>query len=324
MAYAILGTPKPAFFDSSGAPLASGTLTIQDPDDSSAKATYPTAVDADASTNGVSTAYTLDSRGEIATQLWGRDGEDYKVILADSDAANIYTIDEIRTPPKSRRATVTFDSADGTPSVADGTLFITNGTTSITDFDDGQVGDIITIVGATGTDELVITYNSNILLRGNQNWKMGDNDTLTLAMFVDQVWQEIGRKSEADGGGRTITSTTTVDASDSGTTFFLNHIDGFLTTLPSPLVGLKFKFIVKTAPTTAYTIRSLNGDNIMYGLLADINATAPTQAVVTKDTISFVASTSPIGDMVEFESDGTNWYTFGFSSADGGITATNT
>jgi len=105
VAYAILGTPKPAFFDSSGSPLASGTLTVQDPDDSSAKDTYPTADDADASTNGVSTAYTLDSRGEIATQLWGRDGEDYKVILKDSAAATIYTIDEIRLPITSTSTT---------------------------------------------------------------------------------------------------------------------------------------------------------------------------------------------------------------------------
>lgn len=98
MAYAILGTPKPQFFDSSGAPLASGTLTIQDPDDSSAKDWYPTAADADADTNSASTAITLDSRGEPSTQLWGRDGEDYKIILKDSSGSTIYTLDEIRLP----------------------------------------------------------------------------------------------------------------------------------------------------------------------------------------------------------------------------------
>jgi hypothetical protein len=86
----------------------SGTITVQDPDDSSAKNSYPTAADADADTNGVSTAITLDSLGGTgAHELWGRDGEDYKVILADSAAATVDTWDEIRLPTHSRRPTVT-------------------------------------------------------------------------------------------------------------------------------------------------------------------------------------------------------------------------
>lgn len=98
MAYPILGTPKPAFFDSSGSPLAGGTLTIQDPDTSSAKAWYATATDADSQSGSSTSDVTLDARGEPTTQLWGRDGEDYKVILKDSEGSTIYTLDEIRLP----------------------------------------------------------------------------------------------------------------------------------------------------------------------------------------------------------------------------------
>jgi hypothetical protein len=99
MAFPILGTPKPAFFDSSGDPLVSGTVTVQDPDDSSAKASYPTAADADAGTNGTTSAITLDSRGEpSSTQLWGKEGEDYKIILKDSSGSTVYTIDNIVLP----------------------------------------------------------------------------------------------------------------------------------------------------------------------------------------------------------------------------------
>ncbi|MHC4266811.1 MAG: hypothetical protein ACYSUK_12910 [Planctomycetota bacterium] len=201
MAYAILGTPKPQFFDSSGSPLASGTLTIQDPDDSSAKNTYPTATDADASTNGVSTAYTLDSRGEVATQLWGRDGEDYKAILKDSAGSTIYTIDEIRLPPKSRRATVTVDSSDATPSVAESKCFILNDSTTITNFDDGQVGDIIHIMAAGSSTSVhdIDHAATKIILAGKENFKMRQFDTLTLAMFQDQKWVEISRSVYTNG-----------------------------------------------------------------------------------------------------------------------------
>ena len=46
MPFPILGTPKPQFFDSSGAPLTSGTLTIVEPSTDVNKATYPTYDDA--------------------------------------------------------------------------------------------------------------------------------------------------------------------------------------------------------------------------------------------------------------------------------------
>jgi len=92
MPYPILGTPKPAFFDSSGAPLASGTLSILNPDDDTNKASYPTYDDAAVPQTPNSNPITLDSRGETTTELWGLDNEDYKLVLKDSDSNTIWTI----------------------------------------------------------------------------------------------------------------------------------------------------------------------------------------------------------------------------------------
>lgn len=325
MAHPILGTPKPVFLDSSGSPLVSGTLTIQDPDDSSAKAVYPTAADADASTNGSTAAVTLDARGEPTNQLWGRDGEDYKVILKDSSGNTIYTLDEIRLPGHVGRATVTFSSGDGTPSVAESNLFICAGTTAITDFDDGEVGDVIMITGPTvGGTEIVITNNSNIYLAGNQNFTMGNDDVLVLAMFEDQVWQEVARKTRSGGEVKAITSAETVLASENNTVYMFNSTTGILATLPSPAEGLKYEFYVKTAATSGNHRVYTGGPNIFYGFLMDINATTPTYAVSAQDRINFIASTALPGDYCRVESDGTNWFVFGYSSADGGITADTT
>jgi len=116
----------------------------------------------------------------------------------------------------------------------------------------------------------------------------------------------------------TVTTTNVIVASESGTTFFLNLAGGFTSTLPAPVTGLRFKFIVKTAPTTAYIVTTTSGDNILYGTLLDI--VGEQVAITAQDTINFVASTSLIGDSLEVESDGTNWYCTAKSLADGGIT----
>ncbi len=190
MAYPILGTPSPQFTDAAGSPYASGTVTIQNPSDSAVKASYPTAADADASTNGTSADVSLDSRGIPDQELWGKDNEDYKIIVKDSDAATVDTMDKLRMPRASRRAAVTFGGTDVTPTIRESEVFITAGTTAITDFDNGEVGDVIRILAATSKK---ITHGAPVSLRGEVSFSMVSGDTLTLAMFNDQVWEEIGR-----------------------------------------------------------------------------------------------------------------------------------
>ena len=84
----------------------------------------------------------------------------------------------------------TFTSADATPSVAGYELFKTAGTTAITDFDNGVLGQTIKIL-ATGS--ITIVDGASIILGGGGNFNMTASDTLTLTMFDDGVWQEVGR-----------------------------------------------------------------------------------------------------------------------------------
>jgi hypothetical protein len=86
-------------------------------------------------------------------------------------------------------AVVTFTNTDATPTVLGGRLFITTGTTTITDFDDGVLGQTIKI--RCTTSSLTITNNASIIkLAGATNYVMTADDTLTLTMYVDQVWTE--------------------------------------------------------------------------------------------------------------------------------------
>ena len=320
MAYPILGTPAPQFLDSSGDPYASGTITTLDPADDSVKASYPTADDADAGTTGTSGDITLDAEGKpTGTQYWGKDGEDYKVVIKDSAGSTVDSMDDIKMPLRSRRAAVTFDNADATPTVGEGNLFITQGTTAITNFNDGQVGDTIQILAASS---ITITHGSAVSLLGSVNFDMVAGDSLTLTMFNDQVWEEVGRAS-ADAKYESVTSfTNTLTAAENNTTYFLNLVGGGSTVLPSPALGLKFTFIVATAPTTAYTIDTASGANVMHGVNLDI--VGELVYATARDIISFVASTSLVGDRVEVTSDGTSWFYTAFSGANGGITTGQT
>jgi hypothetical protein len=79
---------------------------------------------------------------------------------------------------------------EATPSVHGYNVWKTGGTTGITDFDDGVLGQVITIL-AEHTVE--ITDNANIYLKNNTNWTMVSSDTLTLIQKANGSWYEIGR-----------------------------------------------------------------------------------------------------------------------------------
>lgn len=79
---------------------------------------------------------------------------------------------------------------DATPSVLNGYVFLTGGTTTITDFDDGVTGQIITIVSEHA---ITITDGTNIYLSGSANFVMAATDTLTLICKADNKWYEISR-----------------------------------------------------------------------------------------------------------------------------------
>ena len=421
MAFAILGNPSPAFFDSSGSPLADGTLAVLDPADDTNKASYPSYADAEAATNANINPITLDARGSC--NLWGLDGEDYKLVLKDAAGATVKTDDDINLPTDaitqytptaqtltdagavtltesttfivttgaaaitladgtenqhklivmktdagaatltptnlsngttivfddvgdsaslwfvdgswtltggSARVTgytadtvVTFTSTDATPTIAGGKSFLTAGTTAITDFDDGVVGDTIKILAASS---VTITHGAPIQLNHSIDFDMIAGDTLTLHMFNDQVWEEVARSTNtaktadaiANELAEAVTTTNGIAANETGKTFYLDLAAGFTSTLPPPAGGLKYTFIVKTAPTTAYIITTFSANNILYGTLIDI--VGELVYFSAQDVVNFVASTSLVGDRLEVECDGTNWYCTAISGADGGIT----
>lgn len=102
---------------------------------------------------------------------------------------------------------------------------------------------------------------------------------------------------------------------DNDKTIFLNLAGGFNVNLPPVEAGLRLKFIVKTAPTTSYTITSVNSSlaaaNLVKGqvLTTDVNsATDPDFDTAAIDVLTFVANKAVAGDWLELECDGTNWF----------------
>ena len=79
---------------------------------------------------------------------------------------------------------------DATPSVDLLSTVKTGGTTTITDFDDGVVGQELLILS---DHNVTITDNASIILAGGVSYVMKPSDTLTLRMINDQVWNEVSR-----------------------------------------------------------------------------------------------------------------------------------
>jgi len=119
-----------------------------------------------------------------------------------------------------------------------------------------------------------------------------------------------------------VTTTNVITAFENGKTFYLDDAGGFTSTLPAPLAGLGYTFIVTTAPTTSYIITTNAGADLLFGTFLDI--VGELVYFSAQDTFNFVLNVSLVGDRLEVESDGTNWYCKAFSGADGGITVSVT
>ena len=114
------------------------------------------------------------------------------------------------------------------------------------------------------------------------------------------------------------TASQTLVASDSGTTYFLNAAAGQAVSLPSPADGLRFRFIVATAPTSntttvVATAAVIEGSVTVAGLVI---------AGANETTITFTANAALVGDWCELISDGTSWFISGQATASTGIALT--
>lgn len=117
-----------------------------------------------------------------------------------------------------------------------------------------------------------------------------------------------------------VVTTKTITALESGKTFYLSLAAGFTVTLPAPAAGLRYKFIVKTAPTGAsYIITTNAGANLLFGMFYE-RAGGAGLAGAAQDTQNFVVNQSIIADWAEYSSDGTNWYINGGVNVIAGVT----
>lgn len=118
----------------------------------------------------------------------------------------------------------------------------------------------------------------------------------------------------------TLTGATTLTAEDSSKSFILNAAAGAQITLPAVATsaGFKYRFTVGALfATTAWTVKAasavINGGAIVNSVFV---------ASANRNTITFSASADTIGDFVELECDGTNWYVSGNGASAGAITFT--
>jgi hypothetical protein len=115
----------------------------------------------------------------------------------------------------------------------------------------------------------------------------------------------------------------TLTRDESGKTLFLSLVTGFEVILPTVEAGLRFTFIVKTAPTSnGYTITGTPADRI-FGTIACSGAENTINGVTAdaNDNVILVHNQAKIGDTVTFISDGANWYVNGNVNTYAAVTA---
>lgn len=109
-----------------------------------------------------------------------------------------------------------------------------------------------------------------------------------------------------------VITTNVITANESDKTFYLSLAGGFVSTLPAPALGLKYTFIVKTAPSGgSYTVICAAAGTLIKGhvLTVDVNsATDPDFGIAGELTLTFVDGKAVAGDWAILESDGTNWF----------------
>lgn len=122
----------------------------------------------------------------------------------------------------------------------------------------------------------------------------------------------------------TLTAAKNLNESHNGMTFFLAAAAGFAITLPLPKAGLRYSFVVATAPTSVgYTILTSGGANIIEGWSVTA-ATGAANLAVNEDTITLVANQAVVADRVDLICDGTKWYVGAVVSVVAAVTFTVT
>lgn len=117
-----------------------------------------------------------------------------------------------------------------------------------------------------------------------------------------------------------LTTGTVLTSADSGKVFFLVQAAGPRTaTLPALEAGLTFKFIVMTAAAGNWSIATAQAADDFVGSVVAADGNAGDSAVDADTVVRFVGGTAAVGDQIELECDGTDWYIRGSMKDTGGI-----
>ena len=117
-----------------------------------------------------------------------------------------------------------------------------------------------------------------------------------------------------------ISSATTLSAADSGKLLSLNAAAGAQITLPAVAssAGLNFRFQVQALfATTAWTIVAATAVIQGGAIVNSVNV-----ASANRNTITFATAADTIGDFVQLNCDGVNWYVSGVGHTAAAITFT--
>lgn len=128
--------------------------------------------------------------------------------------------------------------------------------------------------------------------------------------------------SGGSGNVETLIAARVLVLGDNNKTFYLDIATGFDITLPAQSAGLHFTFIVKTAPTTAYTVTSVVSDTISGWPINCGGADSVADGNAAGDVLNFAANVALPGDFAEFWADGTSWYVHAHAKTIHGITIT--
>lgn len=131
---------------------------------------------------------------------------------------------------------------------------------------------------------------------------------------------KIGGLQNNLGKAQTVTGALTLTNADNGKTFYLNAAAGATIVLPAVEAGLYFRFVVAAAfATTNWIVDSAEGDNID----GSIEVAGAVVIAGAEDQINFIATAESLGDYVELESNGVQWFVHGMAAVAGGITVTD-
>lgn len=114
------------------------------------------------------------------------------------------------------------------------------------------------------------------------------------------------RQTNAATDQRTLSVDTTLTASDSGKTIYLDEV-GEAITLPAPIAGVHYKFVVsEDIETSSWTVVATGA--LIFGSVTEAGLVQLSSA---ETTLTIVFTKAIIGDWFTLECDGTNWHLAG-------------